>query len=299
MLVFGASVSAFSLYTTVVCTKLKPSAQQQRISNAETVDATDAARAAAPSSSEIAERIVDALMAQRLGPGARLGEQALADLFGVSRTLVREAMMRLAARGIVKVNARRGWFVMEPTATEVREAFAARRVIETGLLREAYERLDKAAFKRLRQHVAAERAAIKAGEVGRRSWLLGDFHVCLAEVLGNTLLTEILRDLTARTQLMAMHYQSDAEACESSDEHAAIIDALEAGDLERGIVLMQGHLHTICDELEQADAPDPLDAMRDALAPIGRDAVSPAPSSRRRADSFVSTRRPRSAPPSE
>jgi DNA-binding GntR family transcriptional regulator len=221
------------------------------------------------SSAEIAERIVDALMAQRLGPGTRLGEQALADLFGVSRTLIREAMMRLDARGIVKVNARRGWFVVESTPEQVRQAFAARRVIETGLLRDGYARLDKAAYSRLRAHVAEEREAITARDIGQRSWLLGDFHVCLADVLGNQLLTEMVRDLTTRTQLMAMQYQSDAEAIESAAEHAAIIDALESGDVEKGIALMQSHLHTICDELGQADSRHPLDAIRHALAPVG------------------------------
>ena len=63
----------------------------------------------------IADRIVDAILAGRLAPGQRLGEQALADLFGCSRTLVREAMARLSARGMVEVNARRGWFVVQPS----------------------------------------------------------------------------------------------------------------------------------------------------------------------------------------
>jgi DNA-binding FadR family transcriptional regulator len=57
----------------------------------------------------IADRIVDAILAGRIGAGQHLGEQALADLFGVSRTLVREALGRLSARGMVEVNARRGW----------------------------------------------------------------------------------------------------------------------------------------------------------------------------------------------
>ena len=55
----------------------------------------------------IADRIVDAILAQKLAPGARLGEQQLADLFSVSRTIVREALSRLAARGMVEVNSRR------------------------------------------------------------------------------------------------------------------------------------------------------------------------------------------------
>lgn len=56
-----------------------------------------------PRPDQIAERIVDAILAGKLAPGARLGEQLLADLFQVSRTLVREALSRLAARGMVQV----------------------------------------------------------------------------------------------------------------------------------------------------------------------------------------------------
>ena len=53
--------------------------------------------------------------AQKLKPGERLGEQELADLFGVSRTLVREALMQLQARGFVEVRSRKGWYVVEPS----------------------------------------------------------------------------------------------------------------------------------------------------------------------------------------
>ena len=82
------------------------------------------------SATDISQRIVEAVLAQKLAPGARLGEQQLALLFDCSRTIVREALTRLAARGIVTVSARRGWYVIEPTPDEVREAFEARRVIE-------------------------------------------------------------------------------------------------------------------------------------------------------------------------
>ena len=62
---------------------------------------------------EISERITESVMAQKLAPGARLGEQQLALLFNCSRTMVREALIRLAARGIVTVSSRRGWYVVE------------------------------------------------------------------------------------------------------------------------------------------------------------------------------------------
>ena len=84
------------------------------------------------SPTNIAERVVEAILAQKLAPGERLGEQALAENFGVSRTMVREALMQLQARGFVEVQSRRGWYVVEPSADEARDAFAARRIVEAG-----------------------------------------------------------------------------------------------------------------------------------------------------------------------
>lgn len=120
------------------------------------------------SSIQIAARITEAILAKQLAPGTRLGEQQLADLFAVSRTLIREALMRLATRGIVVVSARRGWF-----ASEAREAFKARRVIELGLLRHARP-LSKDAIAQLRAPITREQAAIAGDDVGARSYLLGD-----------------------------------------------------------------------------------------------------------------------------
>jgi DNA-binding GntR family transcriptional regulator len=224
-----------------------------------------------PRPDRIADRIVDAILARKLAPGQRLGEQALADLFGVSRTLVREALARLAARGIVEVHPRRGWFVLQPSPEHAREAFAARRVIETGLIQALPdEGLDDAAIGRLKQHLAQEREAIARSDAGvdaaERSWLLGHFHVCLAECAGNSLLAEILRDLTARTTLIATLVQSTHEAAQSCDEHADIVAALEAGDHERAVERMQAHLDSVMRHLgASAIAGDPLAALREAL----------------------------------
>ena len=105
--------------------------------------------------SDISTRIIEAIMAQKLAPGARLGEQQLAMVFDCSRTIVREALTRLAARGIVTVSSRRGWYVIEPSLSEAREAFEARRVIEMGLIRCTTE-VSKAAIKTLKAHIKTE-----------------------------------------------------------------------------------------------------------------------------------------------
>jgi DNA-binding GntR family transcriptional regulator len=218
-------------------------------------------------SPEISERILEAVMARKLEPGSRLGEQQLALLFDCSRTIVREALTRLAARGIVTVSARRGWYVVEPNQDEAREAFEARRVIETGLIRTT-KAIDKPALQRLRSHLTRQRAAVKGNDVGARSFLLGDFHVCLAECLGNSLLAETLRDFTARTTLIAMRYQTPEDAAQSCAEHVEIVAALEAGDLKRAEQLMAAHLSTWQLKLQMPADADPLAKLRSALAPV-------------------------------
>ena len=157
-------------------------------------------------------------------------------LFDCSRTIVREALTRLAARGIVTVSARRGWFVIEPSQDEAREAFEARRVIEVGLIRSAGSPAasTRPRCKQLKAHLQREKAALKDSDVGTRSFLLGDFHVCLAECLGNTLLADTLRDFTARTTLIAMLYQSSHDAAQSCDDHVRIVDGAGARRRRRG-----------------------------------------------------------------
>ena len=225
---------------------------------------------------EIAQRVVESILAQKLKPGERLGEQQLADMFGVSRTLVREALMQLQARGFVEVRSRKGWYVVEPSVEQARDAFAARRAVEAGMLRESTlvreaGRPLQSVVKRLRQHVKDEQAAIESADAATRTFLLADFHVCLAECLGHRLLSDLLRDLTARTTLVAALYQSTHDARESCADHGRIVTALAAGDAERAAQMMLTHIGGVEDALGQSTAAsDPLERLRSSLAPISR-----------------------------
>ena len=80
--------------------------------------------------SPIAQRVVESILDRKIRPGERLGEQALAEHFSVSRTVVREALMQLQARGFVEVRPRSGWFVFAPSFDDALQTYAARRVIE-------------------------------------------------------------------------------------------------------------------------------------------------------------------------
>ena len=104
--------------------------------------------------------------------------------------------------------------------------------------------------------------------MGLRTYLLGDFHVCLAECLGNALLADTLRDFTARTTLIAMLYQSSHDAAQSCEDHVRIVEALEAGDIARAELLMAEHIGTVQAALRLQASTDPLAGLRDALAPV-------------------------------
>jgi len=217
----------------------------------------------------IAERVVEAILAQKLAPGERLGEQALAENFGVSRTMVREALMQLQARGFVEVQSRRGWFVVEPSPEDARDAFAARRIVEAGILAEAGRPLSKV-IRKLREHIADEKRAIAGADAATRAFLLADFHVCLADQMGHRLLCDVLRDLTARTTLAATLFQSKHEAAQSCAEHAAIVAALEDGDTARARQLMLDHIGNVEEALEVEATADPTEneRLRATLAPV-------------------------------
>ncbi len=219
------------------------------------------------SPARIAERVVESILTRKIRPGERLGEQDLAGLFGVSRTMVREALMQLQARGFVEVRSRMGWYVVEPSFEEARETYAARRVIEPGMLRDAGKPL-QSALRQLRQHVAKERKAIESRDAATRSVLLAEFHVCLAECLGNRLLTQMMVDLSARTTLVSALYQSANDAFVSNDDHAAIVSALEDGDPARAEQLMLAHIDALEARLDGklAKTGNTRERLREALA---------------------------------
>ena len=220
--------------------------------------------------SPIAQRVMRSILARKIRPGERLGEQELAGLFAVSRTVVREALMQLQARGFVEVRPRSGWYVVEPSFEDARQTYAARRVIEPGMLRDAGLPM-QTTLRRLREHVAEERRAIEHSDAATRSVLLADFHVCLADCLGNRFLTAMMTDLSARTTLVSALYQSTSDAQTSNDDHAAIVAALADGDLARAETLMRAHIDALSARLDESRAGlgTGRNRLRDALVPAG------------------------------
>ncbi len=190
----------------------------------------------------IVEALTRAIVEHRLLPGAKLAEQKLADHFGVSRTLVRQALFQLAQNKLIRLEPARGAFVSAPSVEEARQVFAVRRMLEAEMTRAFMQAASADKIAALRAHVAQERQAVAREDVPGRTELLGDFHVRMAELMGNTVLAQILGELISRCALITLMYQSRNEAEHSTDEHVALVAALEAKDSDLAVRLMHEHL---------------------------------------------------------
>ena len=190
----------------------------------------------------IVEALTRSIVEHRLQPGEKLVEQKLADQYGVSRTLIRQALFKLSQNRLIRMEPARGAFVSAPSVEEARQVFAVRRILEAGMTRAFMHGATAAHIKALKSHIAKEAAAIKRGDVAARTTLLGDFHVRMAELMGNEVLAAMLTDLISRCALIALMYQSSTDAEHSHDEHADIVAAIEAGDESLALSLMDTHL---------------------------------------------------------
>lgn len=204
--------------------------------------------------------ISDAIIEHRLKPGARLREDALAEVFGVSRTGIRKILQRLALEQLVTLTPRRGASVTRPTADEAKDVFDARQMVECGLMPEVARRLTTEEVGELRLLSEREQRAVKEGEHSAGIRLSAEFHTRLARVSGNATLADFVERLCFRSSLILAVYGHPAHlGCESHD-HDDLIGYLEAGNGERAAAFMGRHLKAIEASLsiieETEEAPD-------------------------------------------
>jgi DNA-binding GntR family transcriptional regulator len=190
----------------------------------------------------IVDALTKAIVEHKLRPGTKLAEQKLADHFGVSRTLVRQAFFQLSQNRLIRLEPARGAFVAAPSVLEARQVFAVRRMLEAEMTRAFVHTVTPAKIRALKAHVAQEKAALLAGDASGRCELLGDFHVRMAELMGNDVLAQLLGELVSRCALITLMYQSASAAQHSHEEHSQIVKALGARNEALAVRLMNEHL---------------------------------------------------------
>lgn len=213
----------------------------------------------------IVEAITQAIIDHRLQPGTKLAEQKLADHFGVSRTIVRQALFQLNQNRLVRMEPARGAFVAAPSVEEARQVYQVRRMLEAEMTREFVRTITPAKVRALKQHILREQGAADSKDTASQNELLGDFHVRIAELTGNEVLVQVLRDLVSRSSLISLIYQRKGAAVHSQEEHVELVKAMAARDEERAVRMMMEHLAHVEESLS-FDEPIPTANIARALA---------------------------------
>jgi DNA-binding GntR family transcriptional regulator len=215
---------------------------------------------------DIYRRIHAAIAERRLLPGARLVEDQLGEVFGVSRMRIRSVLHSLARDKVVTLHRNRGAAVAYPTVREAKEVFAARRLIEVALAPQIVRSVDEAALKRLRDHIKKERQGERSEDRAFELKASHEFHTLLAEIVDNRVVVGFLRELMARSSLVtALYERPDVSSC-SHLAHANLIKFIERRDAEGLADAMLKHLHQIEGDLMLFEREEPVTDLRRVFA---------------------------------
>jgi DNA-binding GntR family transcriptional regulator len=204
----------------------------------------------ATSAEPIARRLVDwlrhAIVTMRIRPGEKLSEQDLARRFGVSRQPVREAFIKLAESGLVRVLPQRGTMVVKISIEAVEDARFIREAIECAVAREAARRCDARALAEVRACLDEAAEALAAGESDRFFTLDEAFHQLLAAAAGRPNSWRVVEEQKAQMDRVRYLDMGDAIPMKTvMAQHLAILSAAERGDFQAAETAMRVHLTEI------------------------------------------------------
>jgi DNA-binding GntR family transcriptional regulator len=194
----------------------------------------------------------DAIVRGDIAPDARLVESDLSTTFEMSRGAVRTALIRLEQDGLVVREPHRGARVRRVSDEEAVEILEARAVLEGLAARQAAERIDDVGVRRLRDCLSRHRELLERGDLLGASDANGDLHAALLELSGHATAVRLIESLNAQT--VRYQYRTiliPGRPAASVSEHAAIINAVSAGDATGAEAAMRGHLFNVADAVRR------------------------------------------------
>lgn len=188
-----------------------------------------------------------AILSRDYAGGSLITEGEVAEAVGVSRTPVREAMLRLSAEGLLKLYPKRGALVVSVSADEVRDILEARELLETHAVELVLDVADDALVQELSDRLQDMRRFAADQDVPGFIQADRDFHRAMVAAGGNEILTKLYDTLRDRQVLMGAVLMRGAPQRISSaiHEHAEILAAVEAGDRAALRHAVMAHLATM------------------------------------------------------
>jgi DNA-binding GntR family transcriptional regulator len=203
------------------------------------------------------EKLRDAITSGDLQPSQRLVEAELSEIFGLSRTAVRTALVRLEQDGLVSHERHRGAKVRLVTEREAVEILEARAALESLAVRSAAHNATDDDVAELRELLAQMKSLLEHGDLLRVSDVNGRLHRRLLEMSQNQTVMRLTS--TLNSQLVRFQFRTvlaPGRAPQSLAEHTAVVDGIAARDPDAAEQAMRTHLRHVVDTIRAiADAP--------------------------------------------
>lgn len=176
-----------------------------------------------------------------LKSGSYLSARQFAAEIGMSYTPVREAFLRLQREGAIKQVPNVGFFVETVDLADLYQSYEVRECIEPFVLRKAFNRFTPEHIAAMRAMVEKQAKALKSGKIMEYMRLDIELHGVMFRIYNNRHLLELHRNIREQhmfcSNKIAMTFNEDA-----LNEHRVLIDAIEAGDLEKAINILNTHI---------------------------------------------------------
>lgn len=198
---------------------------------------------AAPAAERVYTHIKQAVLDRRYEGGTLLTEGELAEAVGVSRTPVREALLKLEMEGLLKLYPKKGALVLAVSAQEIADVVETRLLVEEFAVRKAVPAPPRLLV-RLEELLAEQKQRAEAGDLAAVAATDRSFHAEIVRHAGNEILSRLydqMRDRQLRMGVAVMHSHPDRIA-KNIVEHAEILDRIRAGDTEGAAACVRQHL---------------------------------------------------------
>jgi len=201
-----------------------------------------------PAADRVYAHVKQGVLERRYEGGSLLTEGELADAVGVSRTPVREALLRLEAEGLIRLYPKKGALVLPVSAQEIADVVETRQLVEEHAARKAVPASPRL-LARLEELLDQQKEQAAAGDLAGAAVTDRCFHAEIVRSGGNEILNRLydqLRDRQLRMGVAVMHAHPD-RITKTLVEHEQILQALRAGDADAVVALIHGHVSWFSD----------------------------------------------------
>ncbi|WP_369212531.1 GntR family transcriptional regulator [Streptomyces flavofungini] len=196
-----------------------------------------------PAAERVYAHVKRAVLERRYEGGTLLTEGELAEAVGVSRTPVREALLKLEVEGLLRLYPKKGALVLPVSAQEIADVVETRLLVETHSVRKAVP-APAGLLTRLQELLGQQRVQAAAGDFAAAAVTDRCFHAEIVRSGGNEILSRLydqLRDRQLRMGVAVMHSHPDRIA-KTLTEHEEILAALVAGDADAAVAVVTRHV---------------------------------------------------------